>query len=771
MKKKFTMLFAALLACVGVMAQAVANLNDLSNDKVYTLKSGRSSDATAHYLLYHTDAPNNLSSTYSGQGHQMDYSDDTPNFQFAIYKHSDKYYFFNIAAQKFIGNNDNNNGAIPLVDMPTNAIEIRSSSDATYNFVLSTNGTGALNAANTTGCHGVVNWNGGYNNLTDGGNIYLISAVADLDAQLKALIEEKLNAAEVLAPARAAVESASTTLVGAYTPDAVTELSAALAAYDADETSDNFNAVKTAYDALLTSGEKVALAAGEQFTVKCVENTRGYMVYSTVEGKGSETQAYLAGSSYTNYHAAIDAEGIYKEWAIVAHNGKSYMYNVQNKKYINSEGVVKFTDTPCAFEFISIGDNLWEIQFEDNKRYLSFSPGWGADCVRTESGIDNGCKFYIEKTGVAVSEDVVSIVETSFVNEWKNANYATLDYVGGYPTSLREEIEAVSTLAGITAFDNENASARVAFAPGYYFIKSTSADKYATYSSNDFVYEALADGEKLGAKHVMEFVQDGENMKLQVPNLGKSVVLADAAANGGKASKIETEIAAGSNFTVENQGFGKLLVKGDNQVMRTESSGAINYWWGDTQATWYLVPVTELEITINEFASICLPFDVEVEGATAYAVTETATESVTLTEKADIPAGKGAILEGNGTAKLVLATAASDWSDNLLEGTTVATEVEGKSYILANGDNGIGLYNVILTDGKFTNGANKAYLSASKVANAAAAMFSFGRGEGTTGIETAVSGEQAVVIYDLAGRRVEKMEKGIYIINGKKVIR
>ena len=28
-----------------------------------------------------------------------------------------------------------------------------------------------------------------------------------------------------------------------------------------------------------------------------------------------------------------------------------------------------------------------------------------------------------------------------------------------------------------------------------------------------------------------------------------------------------------------------------------------------------------------------------------------------------------------------------------------------------------------------------------------------------------------VVIYDLQGRRVEKMEKGIYIVNGKKIIK
>jgi hypothetical protein len=37
-----------------------------------------------------------------------------------------------------------------------------------------------------------------------------------------------------------------------------------------------------------------------------------------------------------------------------------------------------------------------------------------------------------------------------------------------------------------------------------------------------------------------------------------------------------------------------------------------------------------------------------------------------------------------------------------------------------------------------------------------------------TGIEkTTVNGEQTTVIYDLTGRRVEK---GIYIVNGKKVI-
>ena len=775
MKKKFTMLFAALLACVGVAkAQTlITDASNLSNQKVYTVVPSNTASCGVICVKDGTESTQLYLSKNSAANIETDATNI--NQRFAFINVGEKSFMYSLAAQKFVA--DNGTGQT-LVSALNNECEVKfhastGGAKADYPLVVEVGGDYLCTtmSGSYTSYGGVVtNWN----DTGDAGCMMAITEYDPTEGEL-ALLSSAYTACEeyvvifsVLTPARAAVQNASTTLVGAYTPTAVAALSAALTAYDAEQTSANFEVVKNEYNALVENGEKVTLVAGEQFTVKCVEDTRGYMVYSTVEGKGSEDKPYLA-SSNKSEHPKVTDEGVYKEWAIVAHNGKNYMYNVQNHMFISSDNVVNFTQTPTAFDFISIGDNLWEIKFENN-RYLSFSPGWINNVVRTETSIDGGCKFYIEKTGVSVSEEVVSIVETSFVNEWKNANYATLDYVGGYPTSLREEIEAVSTLAGTTAFDNENASARVAFAPGYYFIKSTSADKYATYNSNDFVYAALADGEKLGAKHVMEFVQDGENMKLQVPNLGKSVVLANAEETKGGPSKIETETAVGSNWTVENQGFAKLIVKGDNQVMRTEGSGAINYWWGDTKATWYIIPVTELEISINEFASICLPFDVEVEGAQAYAVTATSADAATLAAKEDIPAGQGAILEGSGTAKLVLTTAASDWNDNLLEGTTVATEVEGKSYILANGGNGIGLYSATLADGKFTNGANKAYLPASAVANANVAMFSFERGEGTTSIEQ-VAADAELVIYDLAGRRVEKMEKGIYIVNGKKVIK
>lgn len=118
---------------------------------------------------------------------------------------------------------------------------------------------------------------------------------------------------------------------------------------------------------------------------------------------------------------------------------------------------------------------------------------------------------------------------------------------------------------------------------------------------------------------------------------------------------------------------------------------------------------------------------------------------------------------------------AADVSDNLLKGTLTNEDITGAGYVLSAPEGVVGLYAAKLTDGKFLNNANKAYLPASAVASNAP-MFSFSRGgdeEDTTGIEysSPLNSMPSTAIYDLTGRRVEKMEKGIYIVNGKKVIR
>ena len=117
---------------------------------------------------------------------------------------------------------------------------------------------------------------------------------------------------------------------------------------------------------------------------------------------------------------------------------------------------------------------------------------------------------------------------------------------------------------------------------------------------------------------------------------------------------------------------------------------------------------------------------------------------------------------------------------NALEGTDVATDIpEDNNYYFyglslnANSDPAsVGFYWMNPTGTAFTNGAHKAYLKLAKNTSAGSqAVNGFPFNGTTTGIEQIEAGADAKnAIYDLSGRRVNKAAKGIYILNGKKVL-
>ena len=221
-------------------------------------------------------------------------------------------------------------------------------------------------------------------------------------------------------------------------------------------------------------------------------------------------------------------------------------------------------------------------------------------------------------------------------------------------------------------------------------------------------------------------------------------------------------------------------------MLRTEDSGVINFWedaWGnENDEIWYIIPATTIDITIGEagYATTYLPFDVVVPNTVeAYAVTATSNEYATLTKMEDIPANNGAILKGEGTHTLTIAQANSDWTGNLLKGTNVSANITEAAYILAKNGENVGFYPVefgvnIDEDAEpeaFTNKANKAYLPASAVPSGVRFLsFDFGN---ETSIDELKSenGNVKTVVYDLSGRRVQKAQKGVFIVNGKVVIK
>ena len=107
----------------------------------------------------------------------------------------------------------------------------------------------------------------------------------------------------------------------------------------------------------------------------------------------------------------------------------------------------------------------------------------------------------------------------------------------------------------------------------------------------------------------------------------------------------------------------------------------------------------------------------------------------------------------------------ADYTGNALEGVDVATTVDAnyKYYVLSN-EGALGFYKYNGT----TLGDNKAFI---KTAVAPArGFFTF---DDTTGISTVANRQMSnanTLIFDLQGRRVVQATKGLYIVNGKKVI-
>lgn len=178
------------------------------------------------------------------------------------------------------------------------------------------------------------------------------------------------------------------------------------------------------------------------------------------------------------------------------------------------------------------------------------------------------------------------------------------------------------------------------------------------------------------------------------------------------------------------------------------------------------------------------------EGVTGYTITSEDGKTLKFNEAyvagAVVPAKTALVLKATEeltadkeyTYTIVNSTAVAP-TDNLLHGSVenATTNVDGAHayYKLASDPvEGLGFYYGAEDGGAFTNGAHKAYLAVMTKTMSQMRGFSFD--SMTTGINHVVANAEHAkntVIYDLNGRRVNSLNaatKGVYIVNGKKVI-
>ncbi len=170
-----------------------------------------------------------------------------------------------------------------------------------------------------------------------------------------------------------------------------------------------------------------------------------------------------------------------------------------------------------------------------------------------------------------------------------------------------------------------------------------------------------------------------------------------------------------------------------------------------------------------KYGTFCAPYDVTIPtGVTASKVTSVGANGfLTLTDlSTTIPANTPVVLfaeSGLETVEFFGVAEEGDPTAGLLTGVYEPTDITS-GYVLQNLDNKVAFY---LVDSEITVPANRCYLTAP-----AGSVKALAFPDGTlTSISEIQAADEKAVIYDLSGRRVSKATKGIYIINGKKVIK
>lgn len=214
----------------------------------------------------------------------------------------------------------------------------------------------------------------------------------------------------------------------------------------------------------------------------------------------------------------------------------------------------------------------------------------------------------------------------------------------------------------------------------------------------------------------------------------------------------------------------------DFYITLNDEANAVSYNQLEDPELWYLEEVKHLDVEIGEsgYTSLCLPCPIELpEEIEAYVAVEQKKNVLILRKLKDftqdgtvLPAFTAVILktspENAGTVyRCALSEREETPVDNLLKGVTRHTTLPEGSFILGDGQLGVGFYPV--ADNDRTLAGNRAYLPAESTGGQKQLKFYFD--ETPTGIGTPQQGEDngEDVWFDLDGKRKINGQKGLFI--------
>lgn len=219
-------------------------------------------------------------------------------------------------------------------------------------------------------------------------------------------------------------------------------------------------------------------------------------------------------------------------------------------------------------------------------------------------------------------------------------------------------------------------------------------------------------------------------------------------------------------------GYGKMK-KQNNSIYEFEANNYLVAYNGSTKDLTLVAQHGE-----NYYATFSSENPVKFVDAEVYAVNVSGDVlELNVVDNKIVPANTGVLIKTNSEKTSYYATLCSEAiSNNLLKAASVTMDASSdKNYKLAYNNytykTGLGFYYGAENGGKFTPKTGGAYLAVPSP-QTSARCFTFDDIEtGINTIEVADETNTATEVYDLAGRKVSMAQKGLYIVNGIKVIK
>ena len=279
---------------------------------------------------------------------------------------------------------------------------------------------------------------------------------------------------------------------------------------------------------------------------------------------------------------------------------------------------------------------------------------------------------------------------------------------------------------------------------------------------------------------LLKCMKNSSTLQLQAEN----GVFTSPTVNSTNGFTLIIETASGSNdsgvLTVQIGSEAAQTVTGKNKTLMVSTSSTSTFFTLKNLSN-KVMQVSKISIVPNQYsttvqsygwATYIAPAPIEFAANTAYVVTDASisgtTGSLTMEAVTQVPKGTPVLLKGAGSKDITVIASASAPATNLLSIGTGTTPASKYPYVLAKDGEGA-CFKEWTGDAATLNGRVVLLLDASIAA--ASPVFSLDPNE-TTGIN-AVNGSEFKVngeYYNLAGQRVTNPTKGLYIVNGKKVI-